>query len=79
MTQDDLALRITGLRPGKTPFLQPFGTDPESAAIPDEYLTVFAVRPASSNPSNMVSEGAKPVLTKTGQVVASVERSGPKT
>jgi hypothetical protein len=23
VTQDDLALRITGLRPGETPFLQP--------------------------------------------------------
>jgi hypothetical protein len=27
VTQDDLALRITGLRPGETPFLQPLGAD----------------------------------------------------
>src|ERR1017187_3117891 len=38
VTQDDLALRITGLRPAETPFLQPLGTDPESATIPDEHL-----------------------------------------
>ena len=38
MAQDDLALRITGLRPGETPLLQPFGTDPESASVPDEDL-----------------------------------------
>ena len=25
-TQDDVALRITGLRPGETPFLRPLGT-----------------------------------------------------
>jgi len=36
VTQDDLALSITGLRPGETPFLQPLGTDPESASVPDE-------------------------------------------
>src|ERR1019366_540810 len=34
----DLALRITGLRPGETPFLQPLGTDPESASVPHEDL-----------------------------------------
>ena len=33
MTQDDLALRITGLRPGETPFLQPLGTDPQDVFI----------------------------------------------
>jgi hypothetical protein len=38
MTQYDLALRITGLRPGETPFLQSLGADPESASIPDEDL-----------------------------------------
>src|SRR5205814_1001860 len=43
VTQDDLALRITGLRPGETPFLQPLGTDSESAAVPDEYLQPIAL------------------------------------
>ena len=43
MTQDDLALRITGLRPGETPFLQPLGTDPESASVPDEDLQPIAL------------------------------------
>ena len=33
MTQDDLALRITGLRPGEPPFLQPLGTDPQEVFI----------------------------------------------
>ena len=43
VAQDDLALRITGLRPGKTPFLQPFSTDPESASVPDEDLQPIAL------------------------------------
>ncbi len=43
MTQDDLALRIAGLRPGETPFLQPLGTDPESATIPDQDLQAIAL------------------------------------
>ncbi len=43
MTQDDLALPIAGLRPGETPFLQPLGTDPESASIPDEDLQPIAL------------------------------------
>src|ERR1035441_4033184 len=43
VTQDDLALRITGLRPGETPFLQPLGTDPESASVPDEDLQTVAL------------------------------------
>ena len=43
VTQDDLALRITGLRPGETPFLQPLGTDPESASVPDEDLQPIAL------------------------------------
>lgn len=43
MTQDDLALRIPGLRPGETPFLQPLGTDPESASVPDEDLQPIAL------------------------------------
>jgi hypothetical protein len=38
MSQDDLALRIARFRPGETPFLQPLGTNPESAAVPDEDL-----------------------------------------
>ena len=33
VTQDDLALRITGLRPGETSFLQPLGTDPQDVFI----------------------------------------------
>jgi hypothetical protein len=41
--QDDLALRIAGLRPGEMPFLQPLGTDPESAAIPDKDLQPIAL------------------------------------
>jgi len=43
VTQDDLALSITGLRPGETPFLQPLGADPESASIPDEDLQPIAL------------------------------------
>ncbi len=33
VTQDDPALRIAGLRPGETPFLQPLGTDPQDVFI----------------------------------------------
>jgi hypothetical protein len=43
VTQDDLALRITGLRLGETPFLQPLRTDPESASVPDEELQSIAL------------------------------------
>src|SRR5271169_1975862 len=43
VTQDDLALRIAGLRPGETPFLQPLGADPESAAVPDQDLQAIAL------------------------------------
>src|ERR1700687_1923594 len=43
VTQYDLALRITGLRPGETPFLQPLGTDPEAASVPDEDLQPIAL------------------------------------
>jgi hypothetical protein len=43
VTQYDLALRIAGLRPGETSFLQPLGTDPESATIPDEDLQPIAL------------------------------------
>src|ERR1022692_5207716 len=38
-----LALRIPELRPGETPFLQPLGTDPESASVPDENLQPIAL------------------------------------
>jgi len=43
VTQDDFALRITGLWPGETPFLQPLGTDPESASIPDKDFQPIAL------------------------------------
>jgi hypothetical protein len=43
VTQDDLALRVTGLRPDETPFLQPLGTNPESASVPDEDLQSIAL------------------------------------
>ena len=43
VTQDDLALRIPGLRPGETPFLQPLGADPEPSPIPDEDLQPIAL------------------------------------
>jgi hypothetical protein len=43
VTQYDLALSIAGLRPGETPFLQPLGTDPESASVPDEDLQPVAL------------------------------------
>ena len=43
MTQDDLALRISGFRPGETPFLQPLGTDPETASVPDKDLQPIAL------------------------------------
>src|SRR5260370_5927244 len=42
-TADDLALPIAGFRPGETPFLQPIGTDPEPASIPDEDLQPIAL------------------------------------
>src|ERR1700687_879792 len=48
VTQDDLALRITGLRPGETPFLQPLGTDPVSASVPDEDLQPIALAVAEN-------------------------------
>ena|SRR5579871_966108 len=34
---------IARLRPGETPFLQPLGTDPESASVPDEDLQPIAL------------------------------------
>ena len=43
VTQDDLALRIAGFRPGETPFLQPLGADPETASVPDEDLQPIAL------------------------------------
>lgn len=43
VTQDDLALCITGLRPGETASLQPLGTDPESASVPDKDLQPIAL------------------------------------
>ena len=43
VTQDDLALRIAGLRPGEPPFLQPLGTDPQSATVPDKDLQPIAL------------------------------------
>lgn len=43
VTQDDLALRIPGLRPGETPFLQSLGTDPASASVPNEDLQPIAL------------------------------------
>jgi hypothetical protein len=43
VTQDDPALRITGLRPSETPFLQPLGADPESASVLDEDLQPIAL------------------------------------
>jgi hypothetical protein len=43
MTQDDLALGVTGLRPGETSLFQSLGTDPESATIPDEDLQSVAL------------------------------------
>jgi hypothetical protein len=46
VTQYDLA---TGLRPGETPFLQPLGTDPESASVPDEDLQPIALNLAENS------------------------------
>ena len=43
MTQDDLALGIAELRPDETPILQPLGTGPKSASIPDEDLQPVAL------------------------------------
>jgi len=43
VTQDDLAVRIAGLRPCESPFLQPLGTDPETATIPDEDFQSIAL------------------------------------
>ena len=43
MTQDDLALRVAGLRPGEATRLQPLGTDPKSASVPDEDLQPIAL------------------------------------
>ena len=62
VTQDDLALRVTGLRPGKTPFLQPLGTDPESASVPDEDLQPIALAVAEQE--------QVPAQRLTGQAIA---------
>ena len=62
MTQDDLALRIAGLRPGETPFLQPLGTDPESASVPDEDLQPIALAVAEQE--------QVPAQRLTGQTIA---------
>src|SRR5271157_682485 len=43
MTQDDLALRVAGLRPGETSLFQSLGTDPESGSVPDEDLQPIAL------------------------------------
>jgi hypothetical protein len=43
MTQYGLALGITGLRSVETPFLQPLGTNPASATVPDEDLQPVAL------------------------------------
>jgi hypothetical protein len=43
VSQYYLALRIAGLRPGETPFLQPLGTDPKSASVPDQNLQPIAL------------------------------------
>ena len=43
VTQDDLALHISGLRPGETSLFQSLGTDPESASVPDEDLQPIAL------------------------------------
>src|ERR1700683_2667584 len=62
---DDLALRITGLRPGETPFLQPLGTDPESASVPDEDLQPItqAVAEQEQVPSQGLTRQSIPDLT----------------
>jgi len=43
VTQYDLALRIAGWRPGEASFLQPLGTDPESASVPHDDLQPIAL------------------------------------
>ena len=50
VTQDDLALRIAGLRPGETSFLQPLGTNPESGSVPDDNLQPIALSVAEWEP-----------------------------
>jgi len=62
VTQDDLALRITGLRPSETTFLQPLGTDPESASVPDEDLQPIALAVAEQE--------QVPAQRLTGQTIA---------
>ena len=49
MTQDDLALRIAGLRPGEAPFLQPLGADPQVVFIMP-HLTMWLISRELSGP-----------------------------
>ncbi len=65
MTQDDLALRVAGLRPGETPFLQPLGTDPESASVPDEDLQpiTLAVAEQEQVPAQRIARQSIPDQT----------------
>ncbi len=67
MTQHDLALRITGLRPGETPFLQPLGTDPEPASVPDEDLQPIALAVAEQEQVPAERLTRQPVSNQTVQ------------
>lgn len=58
MTQDDLALRIAGLRPGETPFFQPLGTDPEPGSVPDKDLQPIALGVAEQKQVRVTSLSA---------------------
>src|ERR1039457_2191111 len=65
VTQDDLALRIAGLRPGETPFLQPLGTDPESLASQTRTLQPIALAVAEQEqvPAQRLTRQAIPNQT----------------
>jgi hypothetical protein len=60
MTKHDLALSISGLRPGETAFLQPLGTDPESATIPDKDLQPIALGVAKQE--QVPAQGARTTI-----------------
>jgi len=65
MTQDDLALRVAGLRPGETSLFQSLGTDPESGSVPDEDLQPIALAVAEQEqvPTERLTRQAIPNQT----------------
>jgi hypothetical protein len=65
MTQDDLALRVAGPRPGETSLFQSLGTDPESGSVPDEDLQPIALAVAEQEqvPTERIARQSIPSQT----------------